>query len=92
MGPATSTLVFCCFAGARFGLISPNVSPVVLIFGPVLVAVLLSIPGLFAAMFRNVPGLVFRVSLSRSSPESLCAGALAVLRAGTLGVLLALVE
>ena len=61
-----------------FGFASLDISPVVLIFDPEFVAVLLSIPGLFAVMFSYVPGLVF----SRCSPTSLCA----------LAVLLALVE
>ena len=82
MGSASRTLVFGCFAGARFAFASLNVSLALLIVGLVPVAVFPSGPGLFAAMFRDLPGLVF--TLSRSSAKFLCA------RACTPAVLLAL--
>src|SRR5919198_66504 len=62
---AGRTSVSGCFARARFGLASPNVLPVPVIFGPAPVSVFLSTAGPLSTMFRHVRRFDF--SSSRSS-------------------------
>ena len=79
IGSVSRTSGAGCFSGARFGFVSANILPVLLIFGSAFVAAFASIrglpliaafcgiPSLFAVTFRDVPWLVSRFSRSRCS-------------------------